>query len=312
MSSQAKVSGTPIILGVVAAGIGLWAAFSASAAEPPPLPPLPPPPPEPPMPGPFQPSTSVPGPWQPPAARALPPPSTSTTEAQESIPSHSVQVVQATPPTALPAAQTPPPAAKPAPAATRSPRQAATDLYAYVVPLVRAGDSTALGVKGHPSNFIAAAQRDMRLIASDGIYGPKTMARGKELLGREFPPRTAKRVAPSPPPEPVVPALKVGPATFVPAAPPPVPPSVKAMTAPPVAPPPPSVRVNQTSPREAATALYALVKTPPVHWGTKANPNQLILAAQRDMGGLVPDGIYGPATRKRGKELLGMTFPPRK
>lgn len=44
--------------------------------------------------------------------------------------------------------------------------------------------------------------------------------------------------------------------------------------------------------------------------GTKAAPSDVVRALQAQMGGLVTDGIYGPATRERGK-ALGVTMPPR-
>lgn len=46
--------------------------------------------------------------------------------------------------------------------------------------------------------------------------------------------------------------------------------------------------------------------------GTKGKPNAVVRDAQADMGGLATDGIYGPATRTRGKKLIGKTFPARK
>jgi hypothetical protein len=45
--------------------------------------------------------------------------------------------------------------------------------------------------------------------------------------------------------------------------------------------------------------------------GTRNAPSTFVQAAQRDMGGLVADGIYGPNTRTRGQALIGKAFPPR-
>ena len=181
-------------------------------------------------------------------------------------------------------------------AASRSPRQAATDLYTYVTQAMRQGLEGPLGSKTTPDEYLAAAQRDMRLIASDGIYGPKTAARGKELLGREFPPRhaTKRRVIPAT----VINALPASTAAVL-DFPPPEPPSLMS-------------KVPVHSPKEAAAALFELVTHPPVSWGSKASPNYLLRDAQRDMGGLTADGIYGPKTQARGTLLLGRSFPARK
>jgi hypothetical protein len=182
--------------------------------------------------------------------------------------------------------------------AARSPRQAATDLYTYVTQALRQGLDGPLGSKAKPDDYVASAQRDMRLISSDGIYGPKTAARGKELLGREFPPRVATKRRVAQIPASVINALPPSTASVL-SLPPPEPPSLDA-------------RVNEVSPREAAAALFELVTHPPVPWGSKASPNSLIRSAQRDMGGLVADGVYGPKTQARGAILLGRQFPARK
>lgn len=76
--------------------------------------------------------------------------------------------------------------ATPAPAG-RSPQAAASDLLTYF----NAGRP--LGTKDAPSTFVEAAQRDMGGgIATDGIYGPDTRARGRALIGKVFPPRTSQ------------------------------------------------------------------------------------------------------------------------
>lgn len=99
-------------------------------------------------------------------------------------------VVVAPPP---PAAKPPvvvSPEPKPAPA-KRAEKQAATDLLAYVTPLLKSGKGSELGVKGKPNPIVKAAQIDMGmpLKEQDGIYGPATRARGKQLLGTTFPAR---------------------------------------------------------------------------------------------------------------------------
>lgn len=69
------------------------------------------------------------------------------------------------------------------------------------------------------------------------------------------------------------------------------------------------------TPKGAAEALYKYVtrkETNPRRWGTKNAPNLFIGAMQNIMGELEPDGIYGPRTRRRGKQLIGRTFPVRR
>jgi hypothetical protein len=46
-------------------------------------------------------------------------------------------------------------------------------------------------------------------------------------------------------------------------------------------------------------------------FGYKNNPNPEVVKAQRAMGIEPADGIVGPMTRNRAKEL-GVTFPPRR
>jgi hypothetical protein len=48
------------------------------------------------------------------------------------------------------------------------------------------------------------------------------------------------------------------------------------------------------------------------NFGTKARPNGELAKAQADMGGLNPDGIYGPKTRARVKALVGRDPGPRR
>lgn len=87
-------------------------------------------------------------------------------------------------------APAPPPAptSSPASSAARSPEQAARELLAHAEKLQRAGRMSELGTRGKPSAIVLAAQRDMGL-TPDGIYGPDTRARGRELINKNFPVR---------------------------------------------------------------------------------------------------------------------------
>jgi len=173
------------------------------------------------------------------------------------------------------------------------PREAAERLYAFASMKLQSGQGADLGVKGNPSATVQAFQKAMRRITADGFYGPETRARGKELLGRDFPIR--RRVAPSQqlPPEPP---------------PPPAPPAP--------APPSPTTPSPAQTQRAAAESLLAYVQALGTRGrakalGYRAHPNATVRDAQRAMGELTADGIYGPATRRRGKALTGKTFPPR-
>jgi hypothetical protein len=66
------------------------------------------------------------------------------------------------------------------PAAHRSAKQAADQLYTYVVNAIRDHNMAALGKRGAPNATVRAAQQDMGMTAaqSDGIYGPQTQAKG--------------------------------------------------------------------------------------------------------------------------------------
>lgn len=81
-------------------------------------------------------------------------------------------------------------AAAPAPHASpkRSAQQAASDLLAHATQLLNAKRGAELGVKGAPSAFVKAAQIDMG-VQADGIYGPATRTKGKQLTGKNFPAR---------------------------------------------------------------------------------------------------------------------------
>jgi hypothetical protein len=78
-----------------------------------------------------------------------------------------------------------PPKAAPAPASKRSAQQAALDLLAYVTPILAAKRGSELGVKGAPNAVVKAAQLDMGDVPADGIYGPRTRAKGADQ--QEFP-----------------------------------------------------------------------------------------------------------------------------
>ena len=83
-----------------------------------------------------------------------------------------------------------PAAVAPAPSAKRSAQQAAKDLLALATQLLKARRGPELGVKGSPSGAVKAAQIDMGVTPADGIYGPETRAKGKQLIGTTFPART--------------------------------------------------------------------------------------------------------------------------
>lgn len=227
----------------------------------------------------------------------LPPPKA----AIDSIPSHPVEIVPGgAPSTAIDVtAQT-----------VRAPKDAARELLSYVSPLIRSGRADALGSKEAPNTIVQALQTDMRKLTADGIYGAKTAARGKELMGVEFPARAAtRRVVPKQAPPPLAAAPKPKAATPAPA---PLPPALAELKPPPP-PPPPDVPVSEHSPKEAAEALLLYVTGPgPIDWGNKGKPNTIIRDAQKSMGKLTADGIYGPKTRDRGKQLTGKSFPARK
>lgn len=80
-------------------------------------------------------------------------------------------------------------------------------------------------------------------------------------------------------------------------------------------PPPPQEQAR--SPEEAALELYdharaLLDQRQGYLLGTKNAPSEFVRDAQRDMNGIVADGIYGPGTRARGRALTGKLFPIRK
>jgi hypothetical protein len=79
--------------------------------------------------------------------------------------------------------------AAPTPAAKRAPKQAALDLLAYVTPILAQKRGSELGIKNKPNAVVKAAQLDMGDNPVDGIYGPRTREKGKQLTGKNFPAR---------------------------------------------------------------------------------------------------------------------------
>lgn len=240
---------------------------------------------------PFAPAAAPPDPSGP-SMRQLSPPSSSSS-AFDSIPSHAVEIVPEIPSTAVHADVE----------AARGPKDAARELLSYVAPLIRSNNLDALGSKEAPNTIIRAMQSDMRKVIADGVYGPKTQARGKELLGVEFPARAGgKRIVPKQ-------AQPSAAAKPKPPAPAPLPPALAELK-PPAAPPSLDVPVSEHSPKEAAEALWLYLNGPNPDRGHKGNPSEIVRAAQRDMaGGLKADGMYGPKTAARAQQLTGKAFP---
>ncbi|HET8939219.1 MAG TPA: hypothetical protein VFN67_37500 [Polyangiales bacterium] len=227
-----------------------------------------------------------------------------------------------------PAPQQPPPAANGG-EAEYSPEVAASMLKLY---LTSSNVVVDWGSKQSPNPIIAKAQRDMGGITADGIYGPKTQARGAALTLSSWPARPVAKPAAK---------LAAKPASSIPSNPVKVTSSTSkasssstktaAERAPTTAAPAPNrppgattvdlpaqVVSTERSPKQAAQALHTyatgLVRSGrgAAELGSKAKPNDFVAAAQRDMrGGLASDGIYGPKTQARGKELLGVEFPNR-
>ena len=229
-----------------------------------------------------------------------------------------------------------------------APRVAAQQYFDYVTKKIKAGKAAQLGDKGNRNKKIKAWQRDMKRVRVDGIYGPDDRARGKELLGRSWPRRVrralsilknpglapgvweamtraqqkaaianwqegpvAPREAGTPPPETLTKDAE------------------EAAAEPPPEedePPPENDEPSEAlarAPQKAATDLYGFAETVLAAgegWklGVKGNPSNTVKLAQRDMGRpdwytseVWADGFYGPSTKKRGKELTGLTFPVR-
>lgn len=186
-------------------------------------------------------------------------------------------------------------------------KQSAERLYQYVSRSIHEGRLANLGTKEHGNAQVAEGQREMGGLKVDGIYGDKTRARGKELTGKPWPARP-KASAPAP--------VRPAPRPAAPPAPPkPAPAQAEAATPEPV-PAAPAAPAAARTPVQAARELLAYVQAMQAagtmaKLGSKSAPNTRVLEAQRDMGGIAADGIYGLQTRTRGKELLGTTFPPR-
>lgn len=73
-------------------------------------------------------------------------------------------------------------------------------------------------------------------------------------------------------------------------------------------------QVTQADPVAAANELAAYVranKGKGVALGVKGRPNDTVRALQLQMGEVEADGIYGPATRERGRVLTGRAMPSR-
>jgi len=189
------------------------------------------------------------------------------------------------------------------------PRQAAKELYSYVSQMIGAGRARELGDKRDRNGKVKRLQKFMGRLVEDGIYGNKTRARGKELLGRDFPARTPK-LAPRPLPvlpREAKPKPKRKPTVLLE--------EEELLVS--VAPLPPKRKAKaERTPKAAARDLFEYVDTlggkgRSAALGFKGNPNRTVLDAQTDMGELKKDGIYGNKTRRRGRALIGKRFPPR-
>ncbi len=133
-----------------------------------------------------------------------------------------------------------------------------------------------------------------------------------DVPGESVPAGPASMPAPPPPPAPAPSSTTPRAKTktkrrAAPAAP-------AAPTSSPAAPPAPG---SSRDPAQAARELYAhadkLTKSGRSgELGNAARPSSFVRDAQTDMGGVRPDGIYGPDTRARGRALIGKTFPVRK
>lgn len=193
-----------------------------------------------------------------------------------------------------------------------SPKDAAKQLHAYVTRMIDDGKSSALGTKDKRNAEIKRFQTAMQKISPDGIYGPKTRDRGKALTGLTFPLRRAAGAKPKPKTEAAPGPLQAPPA---PAPPKPAPDDEPLLVS--TAPAEPEEEEPETrSPKRAAQDLLLYLRSisttgRAAALGYKDHPNETVRAAQADMRLLVDDGIYGPKTRARGKELTGQEFPAR-
>lgn len=188
------------------------------------------------------------------------------------IPVHAVRV-ENKPAAPKPAAHTvtaPKPPAPPKPAAPkkRTAREAAEHLYSMATAAIRSDLADQLGSTAHPNEAVRKDQHDMGKIAADGAYGPKTQARGKELLGKPFPTR----------PHAATPAPKPAPAP-------------KPKTA--AAPPKPAASAATTAARELDSYIAA-----------QGGRSRAKIADLQWTLGLDTDGIPGGVTKSRVQDLL--------
>lgn len=198
---------------------------------------------------------------------------------------------------------TPPPAPDEPAEPKLKTREAAERLYVYVVERIRSGRARTLGDKANANVQVREYQAAMGKIFADGIYGPASRKRGKELLGREFPARAGKRDALPPPPPMDGDGAHVTTTT-------PDEPATEER---------PLVLADQREPQQAARELYDYVSImvdagKSRSLGSRGRPNATVREAQLDMGiaDASADGIYGPGTRRKGKALINKTFPARK
>jgi hypothetical protein len=94
------------------------------------------------------------------------------------------------------------------------------------------------------------------------------------------------------------------------------PPPPAAVNVPPVPERAPAPSASGRTPIRAAQELHdyarkAIANRQGALLGTKTRPNAFVRGAQLDMGVTPADGIYGPATRTRGQQLLRKSFPAR-
>lgn len=187
------------------------------------------------------------------------------------------------------------------------PREAAEKLYSYVTARIRSGQARTLGDKANPNVQVREYQRAMGKIATDGIYGPATRKRGKELTGKEWPARSGPKVTAREPAPITVrrePAASPAPEAELPTVQTPEPPPIVVE---------PKTRAPQVAASELADyARRVLAEGKGYLLGVKNRPSETVRAAQVDMGKLATDGIYGPSVRARIKELTGKAAPIRR
>jgi hypothetical protein len=129
------------------------------------------------------------------------------------------------------------------------------------------------------------------------------------LASIKAPPKPAPK--PAAPAKPSKPAVKSAPApkpAVKAAAPKPA--AVKAPAKPAAKPAAVVKAPAKRAPVQAARDLLTYLQTRGANYGTKNAPSGPVRDAQRDMGGVAADGIYGPSTRARGA-ALGVKLPAR-